>query len=432
MTTEATLYKRRRRSQRYTQTYKNSRKIFRSVAFGLWAAAAIIATYRSYVLDINNEIQENSRSRRSAEISENSTCSEFDKELNFEDYHTCLYEEVWGPECGGQYISEESSISAFLDKHEDDFSPNGLNMETWLNINGNPEGYEKSDPELLALCCIGGQRKHALHNGPIDEFPKINMFTHSQIKAGYWIVHLLVSLYMFAALAIVCDDYFVPALERLSEELQLSEDVAGATFMAAGSSAPELFTSVIGVFVAKSDIGIGTIVGSAVFNILVIIGACGLFVKGDIHLSWWPLFRDSMFYLFTIICLLFVIYPSFDDAACPKDAWENTGSAPEDYNCVKQTLNDLLLDPETFKSNCQCSTFSGLTTKDLLFGENQKYGRSEVTLTEAIVMLVMYTLYIVVMKYNQELEGKVAGMLGYEDEEKDAEAGENLKLRLGF
>lgn len=40
----------------------------------------------------------------------------------------------------------------------------------------------------------------------------------------------------------------------------MSEDVAGATFMAAGSSAPELFTSVVGVTV-ESDVGIGTIVG---------------------------------------------------------------------------------------------------------------------------------------------------------------------------
>ena len=46
----------------------------------------------------------------------------------------------------------------------------------------------------------------------------------------------------------------------------------GATFMAAGGSAPELFTSMIGVFIAFSDVGIGTIVGSAVFNILFVIG----------------------------------------------------------------------------------------------------------------------------------------------------------------
>ena len=57
-------------------------------------------------------------------------------------------------------------------------------------------------------------------------------------------------------------------------QLGVSPDVAGATFMAAGGSAPELFTSVIGVFIAKNDVGIGTIVGSAVFNILFVIAAC--------------------------------------------------------------------------------------------------------------------------------------------------------------
>jgi hypothetical protein len=68
--------------------------------------------------------------------------------------------------------------------------------------------------------------------------------------------------YMFWGLAIVCDDYFVTSLEDISEALELSPDVAGATFMAAGSSAPELFTSLMGVFAVKNDVGIGTIVGA--------------------------------------------------------------------------------------------------------------------------------------------------------------------------
>lgn len=59
----------------------------------------------------------------------------------------------------------------------------------------------------------------------------------------------------------VCDEFFVPALEIISEKLVLSEDVAGATFMAAGSSAPELFTSLMGVM-QETDVGVGTIVGS--------------------------------------------------------------------------------------------------------------------------------------------------------------------------
>lgn len=58
--------------------------------------------------------------------------------------------------------------------------------------------------------------------------------------------------------------------------------MAGATFMAAGSSAPEVFISLIGIFVNESSAGIGSIVGSAVFNILFVVGICGLFVSGVI------------------------------------------------------------------------------------------------------------------------------------------------------
>lgn len=111
-------------------------------------------------------------------------------------------------------------------------------------------------------------------------------------------------LYMFISLAIVCDEFFVPALTVITEKLEISDDVAGATFMAAGGSAPELFTSVIGVFVSHSNVGIGTIVGSAVFNILFVIGMCALFSREVLHLTWWPLFRDVSFYILGLLMLI--------------------------------------------------------------------------------------------------------------------------------
>uniref|UniRef100_A0A9J7X1V9 Solute carrier family 24 member 4 n=1 Tax=Cyprinus carpio carpio TaxID=630221 RepID=A0A9J7X1V9_CYPCA len=122
---------------------------------------------------------------------------------------------------------------------------------------------------FLKLLCAG------LHSS-IHEFPD-DIFTNAERKSGGVLLHIIAALYMFLALAIVCDDYFVTSLEKICEKLNLSEDVAGATFMAAGSSAPELFASVIGVFITHGDVGVGTIVGSAVFNILCIIGVCGIF-----------------------------------------------------------------------------------------------------------------------------------------------------------
>ena len=41
-------------------------------------------------------------------------------------------------------------------------------------------------------------------------------------------------MYLIFALGNICDDYFVPVLEIICETLNLSNDVAGATFMAAG------------------------------------------------------------------------------------------------------------------------------------------------------------------------------------------------------
>ncbi|XP_065556737.1 probable sodium/potassium/calcium exchanger CG1090 isoform X2 [Artemia franciscana] len=112
---------------------------------------------------------------------------------------------------------------------------------------------------------------------------------------------------MFVSLSIICDDYFVPSLERISESLQIQQDVAGATFMAAGSSAPELATSIIGVFVAQDDIGISGVIGSAVFNVMFVIGSCALFSGSVIYITWWPLTRDCLCYLISIIALLFTI-----------------------------------------------------------------------------------------------------------------------------
>ncbi|XP_059376700.1 sodium/potassium/calcium exchanger 4-like [Carassius carassius] len=141
----------------------------------------------------------------------------------------------------------------------------------------------------------------------IHEFPE-DIFTNRQRTQGAVLLHILAALYMFLALAIVCDDYFVTSLEKICEKLHLSEDVAGATFMAAGSSAPELFASIIGVFITHGDVGVGTIVGSAVFNILCIIGVCGIFAGQVVFLTKYVVFRDSIYYILSVVALIAFIY----------------------------------------------------------------------------------------------------------------------------
>jgi len=109
-------------------------------------------------------------------------------------------------------------------------------------------------------------------------------------------------LYLLLALAVVADEFFVPALTLIGEYFELSEDVTGATLMAMGGSAPELFTNAAGTF-ARSDVGFGAIVGSAVFNLLFVIGIVAVVSSKPLQLTWYPLTRDSMYYMIVLISL---------------------------------------------------------------------------------------------------------------------------------
>lgn len=78
--------------------------------------------------------------------------------------------------------------------------------------------------------------------------------------------------------------------------------------MAMATSSPELIISCVGTFITEGDVGVATIVGSAVFNILAIPACCGLFTRHAIQLDAWPVSRDCIFYGFSVFLLMAVIY----------------------------------------------------------------------------------------------------------------------------
>ena len=58
----------------------------------------------------------------------------------------------------------------------------------------------------------------------------------------------------------------------LAEEFGLSEKLIGLTVIAIGTSLPELITSIIAIRKGHTDIGIGNIIGSNIYNVLMIMG----------------------------------------------------------------------------------------------------------------------------------------------------------------
>merc|ERR1719433_2039064 len=121
-------------------------------------------------------------------------------------------------------------------------------------------------------------------------------------RFGRGLLYATLMLYLFIGVAIVSDK-FMESIEMITaQEKEMSitnpktgksqvvivkvwnETVANLTLMALGSSAPEIMLSVIEIM-AKSfkagDLGPGTIVGSAAFNLFMIIGLCMYVIPDD-------------------------------------------------------------------------------------------------------------------------------------------------------
>ncbi|XP_022704503.1 sodium/potassium/calcium exchanger 5-like isoform X1 [Varroa jacobsoni] len=141
----------------------------------------------------------------------------------------------------------------------------------------------------------------------VEQFPK-PMLTIQQRRRGWLAVHIIVAIYMFAALSTLCEEYFVPAIEVLTESLQIDLDVAGATFMAAASSVPAIAASIIAILVAKGDLGVSTALGSAVLNAAGVVSVSALFAGKVVTLHRWPMYRDSLFFLISVIVMLIAMY----------------------------------------------------------------------------------------------------------------------------
>jgi len=97
-------------------------------------------------------------------------------------------------------------------------------------------------------------------------------------------------------------EYLVEGLGSLSDRFGISEAVVGASIAAVGSSMPEFGSAVFSVVENEPTIGFGTIVGSAIFNITVIIGGSALF--GKVVIDKKVIYRDGLFYLFTVVVAL--------------------------------------------------------------------------------------------------------------------------------
>jgi len=114
---------------------------------------------------------------------------------------------------------------------------------------------------------------------------------------------LLCTVLIIAGLAVlvVGSNLFVAGAIAMARNFGVSEAVIGLTIVAAGTSLPELATSVVAAFKRESDMAIGNIVGSCIFNILCILGITAVILPIEVAGVG---IRDSSFMLGLSILLL--------------------------------------------------------------------------------------------------------------------------------
>ncbi|MDE7246562.1 MAG: calcium/sodium antiporter [Lachnospiraceae bacterium] len=109
---------------------------------------------------------------------------------------------------------------------------------------------------------------------------------------------MLVLIVLGGVMIVIGSDVAVDAATELARIFGMSERLIGLTIVAFGTSLPELVTSATAALKGKSDIAVGNIVGSNIFNILFVVGTSALIT---------PVAYSADFLVDSIVCIASVI-----------------------------------------------------------------------------------------------------------------------------
>jgi cation:H+ antiporter len=140
--------------------------------------------------------------------------------------------------------------------------------------------------------------------------------------ASRWDRHWSVQLLLIGAglgLLVVGAGWLVDAAVAFARALGVSDLVIGLTIVAAGTSLPEVATSVVATMRGERDIAVGNVVGSNTFNILGCLGVSGLIAPGGLHIAQ-PLLSFDLWVMLATAIVCFPVFMTGREIA----RWEGT------------------------------------------------------------------------------------------------------------
>jgi cation:H+ antiporter len=104
------------------------------------------------------------------------------------------------------------------------------------------------------------------------------------VSRGGWLINLFLIVAGFALL-VLGSRWLVSGAVTVAQVFGVSELVIGLTVVAIGTSLPELATSIIATIKGERDIAVGNVVGSNIFNILLVLGTAGVVAPDGIPVA---------------------------------------------------------------------------------------------------------------------------------------------------
>lgn len=147
-------------------------------------------------------------------------------------------------------------------------------------------------------------------------FSTISVIAWVMIQNGFlWGGYVLwISLILISTIIIWrAGDFFSLAANYIQEKHAIPQSIKAAVIDAIASSFPEFCVAVIAVLmIGRAEVGIASVVGSALYNVLVIPAAAGLVAASPMVISKEVVWRDNIFYLAVtiLLCAMLWLYPN--------------------------------------------------------------------------------------------------------------------------
>ena len=138
----------------------------------------------------------------------------------------------------------------------------------------------------------GGPETQNIENTPVEGELFLSRYKIETLPKAFALVGLGIVLLFIGG------HFTVDGAVAIAESLGLSQLVIGVIIVGIGTSLPELITSVIAIARKQTDIGVGNIVGSNIYNILLILGVAatvvGIPVSADVFSSYYIMIAFSL------------------------------------------------------------------------------------------------------------------------------------------